>query len=311
MESSMLSEDSVAIVGECSNSINKKQGEERAVSSTVNSATNDLTSPSSSNSLSSTSSIVSQKQTNMANDFDNQQASTSRGAVITVEKVSTNLDGENLRRENSRRSSKDDSSSDSQIIEDIEQKNDADVVQEPSIAHESPHIIDRPHIFHSTPPMTVSSIETRMQMFSNLKPTEDAWDILFARAEGLHAHGHGREACILAVRLAEQMLAHPPNLMIEIPPPPKRKGKKHINPISHQVSVLASATLSKCAFLCNVLADNSDHYHIAFRVCLFGLEMPRPPASTKPLEVKLANQESDLLALLKKIPLGAMELKVS
>jgi hypothetical protein len=175
----------------------------------------------------------------------------------------------------------------------------------------SPHIIDRPHIFHSTPPMTVSSIETRMQMFSNLKPTEDAWDILFARAEGLHAHGHGREACILAVRLAEQMLAHPPNLMIEIPPPPKRKGKKHINPISHQVSVLASATLSKCAFLCNVLADNSDHYHIAFRVCLFGLEMPRPPASTKPLEVKLANQESDLLALLKKIPLGAMELKVS
>lgn len=311
MESSMLSEDSM--VGECSNNINKKQIEERAASNNVNIATIDLTSPSSSNSLSSTSSIVSQKQTNMANDFDNQQASNSRGiAGIVVEKVSTNLDGENLRRENSRRSSKDDSSSDSQINEDIEQKGDADVVQEPSNAQESAHIIiDRPHIFHSTPPMTAANIETRMQMFSNLKPTEDAWDILFARAEGLHAHGHGREACILAVRLAEQMLAHPPNLMIEIPPPPKRKGKKHINPISHQVSVLASATLSKCAFLCTVLADNSEHYHIAFRVCLFGLEMPRPPASTKPLEVKLANQESDLLALLKKIPLGAMELKVS
>lgn len=304
MESSLLSEDSIAIAGECS----KKQGDERASSSNVNIATIDLTSPSSSNSLSSTSSIVSQKQTNMANDFNNQQASTSRGAT---EKVSTNLDGENLRRENSRRSSKDDSSSDSQTNEDIEQKVEVDVEKEPINAQEGAQMVDRPHIFHSTPPITVTNIETRMQMFSNLKPQEDLWDILFARAEGLHAHGHGREACILAVRLAEQMLAQPPNLMIEIPPPPKRKGKKHINPISHQVSVLASATLSKCAFLCTVLADNSEHYHIAFRVCLFGLEMPRPPASTKPLEVKLANQESDLLALLKKIPLGAMELKVS
>lgn len=149
------------------------------------------------------------------------------------------------------------------------------------------------------------------QVFSNLKPTEDAWDILFARAEGLHAHGHGREACILGVRLAEEMLANPPNLMIELPPPPKKKGKKHnINPISHQLSVLASATLAKCAFLCTVLAENSEHYHLAFRVCLFGLEMSRPPASTKPLEVKLANQESDLLALLKRIPLGHPELKI-
>ncbi|XP_050072092.1 zinc finger SWIM domain-containing protein 8 homolog [Anopheles maculipalpis] len=149
----------------------------------------------------------------------------------------------------------------------------------------------------------------QQQMFSNIKPTEDAWDILFARAEGLHAHGHGREACTLGVRLASEMLANPPNLMVDLPPPPKKKGKKHnVNPISHQISVLASATLSKCAFLCTVLAENSEHYHLAFRVCLFGLEMSRPPASTKPLEVKLANQESDLLALLKRIPLGNNEL---
>lgn len=152
----------------------------------------------------------------------------------------------------------------------------------------------------------------KAQIFSNIKPTEDAWDILFARAEGLHAHGHGREACILAVRLAEEMLANPPNLMIEIPPPVKqRKGKKQIvNPISHQVSVLASATLAKCAFLCTVLAENSEHYHLAFRICLYALEMQRPPASTKPLEVKLANQEADLLILLKRIPLGMQELRV-
>lgn len=152
----------------------------------------------------------------------------------------------------------------------------------------------------------------KAQIFSNIRPTEDAWDILFARAEGLHAHGHGREACILAVRLAEELLANPPNLMIEIPQPVKqRKGKKQIiNPVSHQLSVLASGTLAKGAFLCTVLAENSEHYHLAFRICVFGLEMKRPPASTKPLEVKLANQEADLLALLKRIPLGMAELRV-
>lgn len=37
---------------------------------------------------------------------------------------------------------------------------------------------------------------------------------------------------------------------------------------------------------------------------MFGLELARPPASTKPLEVKLAHQESELVSLLKKIPLG-------
>lgn len=279
--------------GEIVNDTKKKEEEVSSVNNII-----DLTSQSSTNSFSSTSSIVSQMQ-----------PSTSTMTTTTTTKVAINLDGENLRRENSRRSSKDDStSSDSQINEEVElEQKLIEPLNEPVLVLGG-IISDKPLIH--LPPIISSANENRMQMFSNLKPTEDAWDILFARAEGLHAHGHGREACILAVRLAEQMLAHPPNLMIEIPPPPKRKGKKHINPISHQVSVLASATLSKCAFLCTVLADNSDHYHIAFRVCLFGLEMPRPPASTKPLEVKLANQESDLLALLKKIPLGAMELKV-
>uniref|UniRef100_A0A1I8Q616 SWIM-type domain-containing protein n=1 Tax=Stomoxys calcitrans TaxID=35570 RepID=A0A1I8Q616_STOCA len=184
---------------------------------------------------------------------------------------------------------------------------------------------------HSTPPAT-SSIFTgpstsaqaiaaniipptntseKPHIFSNLRPSEDAWDILLARAEGLHAHGHGREACILAVRLAEEMLENPPNLMMEMPPAPKRKGKnKNINPISHHLTVLASSTLTKCAFLCTVLSENSEHYHIGFRICIFALEMPRPPASTKPLEVKLANQEADILTLLKKIPIDEPELDV-
>jgi hypothetical protein len=34
-----------------------------------------------------------------------------------------------------------------------------------------------------------------------------------------------------------------------------------------------------------VLAENPEYYHLAFKVGLFGSEMPRPPATTKPLEV--------------------------
>lgn len=159
--------------------------------------------------------------------------------------------------------------------------------------------------------MQKEKVEDKNSIFANLKRADDPWDVLFARAEGLHAHGHSREACILGVKLAEELLEHPPDLMIEIPPAPKRKGKKQqVNPASHHLSCLASATLAKCAFLCSVLAENSEHSHLAFRVGMFGLEMPRPPASTKPLEVKLANQEADLVSLLKKIPLGHRELQI-
>ena len=38
------------------------------------------------------------------------------------------------------------------------------------------------------------------------------FQILFARAEALHAHGHTKEACHLAQQLAEEMLLHPPDL---------------------------------------------------------------------------------------------------
>lgn len=44
---------------------------------------------------------------------------------------------------------------------------------------------------------------------------------------------------------------------------------------------------------------------------LFGLEMARPPATTKPLEVKLANQESELMGLLRRITPGPEELSLT
>ncbi|XP_011500234.1 PREDICTED: zinc finger SWIM domain-containing protein 8 [Ceratosolen solmsi marchali] len=146
-------------------------------------------------------------------------------------------------------------------------------------------------------------------ILGNLKIAKDPWDILFARAEGLYAHGHTREACILGVKLAKELLANPPDLMIEVPPMPvkgKRK-KQQVNPASHQLTCSASATLAKCGFLCTVLAENPEYYNLAFHVGLFGLEMARPPASTKSLEVKLAHQESELVNLLKRIPLGAQQ----
>ncbi|XP_039277484.1 zinc finger SWIM domain-containing protein 8 isoform X2 [Nilaparvata lugens] len=152
--------------------------------------------------------------------------------------------------------------------------------------------------------------ETELAL-ENMKGSTDPYEILFARAEGLHAHGHSKEACTLGVELAENLLANPPDLMIELPPIlSKGKRKKQLNPASHQLSVLASDTLAKCAFLCTVLAENPEYYHLAFRVGLFGLEMARPPASTKPLEVKLANQESELVNLLKRIPLDEWELSI-
>ncbi|GAB6028261.1 hypothetical protein CHUAL_002442 [Chamberlinius hualienensis] len=148
-------------------------------------------------------------------------------------------------------------------------------------------------------------------IFAGIKRMEDSLDILFARAEALHVHGHTREACKLGVKLAEELLTNPPDLLPELPPQPiKGKRKKKVNPASHQISCLASAVLAKAAFLCTVLSENPDHFHLAFRVGMFGLEMARPPASTKVLEVKLANQESDLVALLKRIPLGLLEMKV-
>ncbi|KAL1434581.1 hypothetical protein MTO96_011669 [Rhipicephalus appendiculatus] len=135
-----------------------------------------------------------------------------------------------------------------------------------------------------------------------IKKIEDPFEILFARAEALHAHGHTQEASKLAVRLAHELLAHPPSLEVEgliaSAQPGKTTGNRRgrrFNPVWHQVSLLASATLAKAAFLCQVLGENQEHHHLAFRIGLFGLEMSRPPASTKALEVKLANQEQDLV----------------
>ena len=70
-------------------------------------------------------------------------------------------------------------------------------------------------------------------VFGELKPLDDPLEILFARAEGLHAHGHSAEACQLGVQLATELLANPPDLMVELPPFFAKNGKKKkTNPVS-------------------------------------------------------------------------------
>ncbi|XP_044276091.1 zinc finger SWIM domain-containing protein 8 isoform X2 [Varanus komodoensis] len=148
--------------------------------------------------------------------------------------------------------------------------------------------------------------EEEQDIFAGIKPLEQEsrMEILFACAEALYAHGYSSEACRLTVELAKDLLANPPDLKVEQPP---AKGKKNKVSTSKQ-TWMATNTLSKAAFLLAVLSERQEYHNLAFRIGMFALELQRPPASTKALEVKLAYQESEIVALLKKIPLGSHEM---
>ncbi|XP_061601708.1 zinc finger SWIM domain-containing protein 8 isoform X3 [Cololabis saira] len=148
--------------------------------------------------------------------------------------------------------------------------------------------------------------EEEPDIFAGIKPLEQEgrMEVLFACAEALHAHGYSNEACRLAVELATDLLANPPDLKVE---QPQTKGKKSKVSTSRQTQV-ATNTLSKAAFLLTVLSERLELHNLAFSTGMFSLELQRPPASTKALEVKLAYQESEVVALLKKIPLGLVEM---
>uniref|UniRef100_A0A8C5TTQ5 Zinc finger SWIM-type containing 8 n=1 Tax=Malurus cyaneus samueli TaxID=2593467 RepID=A0A8C5TTQ5_9PASS len=149
-------------------------------------------------------------------------------------------------------------------------------------------------------------IEEEQDIFAGIKPLEqeNRMEILFACAEALYAHGYSSEACRLTVELARDLLANPPDLKVEQPP---AKGKKNKVSTSKQ-TWMATNTLCKAAFLLTVLSERLEYHNLAFRIGMFALELQRPPASTKALEVKLAYQESEIAALLKKIPLGTNEM---
>ncbi|XP_065153005.1 zinc finger SWIM domain-containing protein 8 isoform X3 [Paramisgurnus dabryanus] len=151
-----------------------------------------------------------------------------------------------------------------------------------------------------------SNHEEEPDIFAGMKPLEQEgrMEILFACVEALYAHGYSNDACRLAVELARDLLANPPDLKVE---QPQTKGKKSKVSTTKQTQV-ATNTLSKVAFLLTVLSERLELHNLAFNTGMFSLELQRPPASTKALEVKLAYQESEVVALLKKIPLGVVEM---
>ncbi|XP_061693416.1 zinc finger SWIM domain-containing protein 8 isoform X3 [Syngnathoides biaculeatus] len=154
----------------------------------------------------------------------------------------------------------------------------------------------------------VDNYQENPDVFAGIKPLdqEGRMEVLFACAEALHAHGYKNEACRLAVDLANELLANPPDLKVE---QPQTKGKKNKVSTGRQTQI-ATNTLSKAAFLLTVLSDRLELHNLAFNTGMFSLELQRPPASTKALEVKLGYQESDIVALLKKLPMGLVEMSV-
>ncbi|XP_018670723.2 zinc finger SWIM domain-containing protein 8 [Ciona intestinalis] len=127
-------------------------------------------------------------------------------------------------------------------------------------------------------------------------------DAIFTRAESLYTHGRSREACELAVKLAEEILAQPDELIKE--PQSLQNNKKAWIKLS---TSYACKSLERALFLCNVLLEHQRHHTLAFRVGLQGLELKRLPASSKALEVKLFYQQGELANLMKRLPLGPRE----
>ena len=161
-----------------------------------------------------------------------------------------------------------------------------------------------------------SSKNSELDVFRNLRTLEhlNRREVLLMRAEGINAHGYHSHACQMAVSLAEDLLKDPPELTLPTNVATEATGakgkKKRIAAASHSLTHNASTTLAHCAFLCTVLSEVPEYQSLAFRVGMFGIQMTRLPASTKPMEVKLAHQESELVNLLKKIPLGSEEIGV-
>ena len=175
---------------------------------------------------------------------------------------------------------------------------------------------------------------------------EDPLEILFSRCESLYAHGFTQQACILSQLLANYMLENTSkNSMFNSSNPiseeettsittkhttnntPNNSSKQNHNLIRQNkcLNNFQNTILWRSYLLCNILNETSIQLNsnlscrefetselnqLAFRIGLFGLEQPRLPAISKALEVKLINQELELVNLLKKIRIGSYEINL-
>ncbi|XP_062926433.1 zinc finger SWIM domain-containing protein 8 isoform X1 [Mobula hypostoma] len=181
-----------------------------------------------------------------------------------------------------------------------------EVAEDPAVGEDDYQVYYLPQEEAKEEEKPEESNEEEQDILAGLKPLdqENRMEVLFACAEALYAHGYNNEACRLAIDLARDLLANPPDLKVE---QPQTKGKK--NKVStHKQTLIATNTLAKAAFLLIVLSERLELHNLAYSIGMFSLELQRPPASTKALEVKLAYQESEVVALLKKIPLGIVEM---
>ena len=146
-------------------------------------------------------------------------------------------------------------------------------------------------------------------------------EILFSRCEALHAHGYNEQACILAKILVDYLLSSYSNEKIyddlmnckNINCNSAINSNNNNNDAANKIKYITnfkSCILWRSVLLSTVLLENNNYYPLAFRIGIFALEMPRQPASTKALEVKLFNQEQDLVLLLKRILLTESELSI-
>nr|XP_039261702.1 zinc finger SWIM domain-containing protein 8-like isoform X1 [Styela clava] len=130
-------------------------------------------------------------------------------------------------------------------------------------------------------------------------------DYLFSRAESLYVHGYTTKACEMAVKLANELLNNPENLVNETA----------ANPTSNRSWIRACTeyafkTFDRVVFLCNVLSEHPAHRLLAFQIGLYGLEFERLPASSKAMEVKLFHKQLQLTNIMKKLPLGPDEISI-
>lgn len=143
----------------------------------------------------------------------------------------------------------------------------------------------------------------------NLKRLADPLEISYAKAEGLHAHGHLEEARKISRKLATDLLSQPnyPSHKQFYTLSKKRKKKGSLD---NQMSIVSSETLTKINFLCNVLLEEPENHGLIFKLVMFGVELKRAPAATRPLEVKLISQKQELIVLLKNITLYDAEFEI-
>lgn len=159
-------------------------------------------------------------------------------------------------------------------------------------------------------PQRAQKAETLEELIKvNVKRLADPLETLYAKMEGLHAHGYLDESRRLAQKVANEILSQVnyPSLK-QLYALPRRRKKK--GTLDNQMSIVTSETLNKIHFLCCVLMDYPEDYGLVFKLIMFGVELRRSPAATKPLEVKLISQKQELIMLLKYIALSDEELAI-